>query len=263
MDPICTATTSSGKKCTRCVEKHGVKYCWQHAKTPKRSSPKKASPKKGSPKKMSPKRPEMISHLGQILPKDVLINHILLKMSHQELNSTCKTNKRIAAICKDPNFRQRYEAIHGRLSSMFVGRLVKIGENRGLHEFHDDLNNRLKIVKHLERGVIEIEYIPNNQFYGIQPPDIYKKLSIQAFKSGKKWNVRIQRDEPGTGRAWTGEGHMEDIKNFLRSIGKERWFDNLRTKDYRGLILLSPKYGEEFVNIIKNEMKKHSASRKK
>jgi hypothetical protein len=265
MDPICTATTSSGKKCTRCVEKHGVKYCWQHSKTPKTKSsktPKKTSPKRGSPKKMSPKKEAF--DLEQ-LPKEVLYE-VLLRLPYERLNSVCRTSKKIAKICIEERFQEEYKAKHPEHQTMFVGELRKptmydIRKKPGTYIFHDGIGNKLIIHVNDKEEINTIEYTPLQQFYGLKQPENYEPLSVYANKTSSKiikpggWTTTIQRSNKNTFKAYTGPGYMGDIYKFLVSIGKSRWKYRMNeTPD--GYISLSPTATLEFLTIIKNELDK-------
>lgn len=277
MEAICTATTSSGKKCTRCVEKHGAEFCWQHSKgvsktpskTPKQTLPSKTS-KRGSSKKMSPKggspknSPQEVFQLEQLPP--VVLHNVLLNLPRERLNSVCRISRKLAAICSNWRFQEEYNTKHPQGNTMFVGNLSKpatmydIRTKPGIYLFHDEARNTLTIEVNKE-GVNVIEYKPARQFYILQPPENYEPLMIYARKRSSEiikpggWITTIQRSNKNTLKAYTGPGYMGDIYTFLRSIGKTRWKEGMNeTKE--GYIYLSPRSTAEFLTIIKNELDK-------
>lgn len=275
MEAICTATTSSGKKCTRCVEKHGVEFCWQHAgkrsskvssKTPKKSPVKKVSPKKSSTRGRSLKTsPKKEAFPLEKLPREVLYD-VLMKLPYERLNAACRTSKKLAKICNESRFQQEYKAKHpGHLDrKMFIGELAKptlydIRGKPGNYIFHDEIGNKLTIDVNLRDGVNNIEYTPKNQNYGLPPVQGYDPISIFAHKSHSRitggWAILVQRSDEVTGWAYTGPGYLGEIENFLISIGKERWFSGLK-KTAEDIIYMSPRATAEFLTIIKNELDK-------
>jgi hypothetical protein len=260
MEAICTASTASGKKCKRCVEKHGDEYCWQHServtKTPKRSSPKKPSPKRGSPIKMSPKKEAFEL---ENLPKEVLYD-VLLRLPYERLNSVCRANKKIAKICIEKRFQEEYKAKHPEHKTMLIGPLGPKKELFGsddVHVHYDSINNRIVVFTRNDQ-LSRISYTPSIQNYGIKIPKDYGSLQIVAVKDKDNWKMVIQRGlKKDTDIAYTADNAMIEIKNFLKSIGKERWQPKkARVRNYGTEFKSSPQSANEFVTIIENELAK-------
>jgi hypothetical protein len=233
----CGKVCPTGKKCSR---KTGGGFCYQHGGSAGSSSARTTTPKKASPKK-SPRSIELSIPWLDALPMPAL-QQAMLNMDYHTLNATCRTNKRAASICREPNFREMYMK-RGK-GILFFGELKQKKQDKNRSEkqniltYVDDAKNEVDVVYDIvdwETNKIDITRI------------IYTKkgerIKIILEKGTKGYIMFI-----GEYRGGKDISIKTDVDKFLESIGKTRWEPRSVSDEGRRC---SAKATTEFYHIIK------------
>lgn len=256
--PKCAAKITSGKNCRRNAEADS-EFCWQHGnsantpkKSPKRSAKKKTAKSPGSPK---------VAWFDS-LPMPALYQ-VLLRMPQKDLNSACKVNKRAAAICALPRFRDAYLATHDMIKrELFKGPLVTTYYGPDGAIYTDSMGNTLSIQSD-NRRFKAIVYTPFNQIYAGSNTEENmdeEKLEISLrFDEKKKLRLYIQRTDPAIGWESTKPiDNIMEIKDFLKSIDKPKWYPTSKKRSPEGQAS-SATAGREFFKIVEKAISEANA----